>query len=1050
MNSFGFGGTNAHAVLDDAYHYLQRRNISGLHRTITSKPTLNTIEFEKTIDSPKSRLFVWSTSDETGTKRLCEAYREFLSTTKVAIPEDQYLDELSYTLAKKRTLFPYRSYVQAATLSDLVTNLSAEAGPLKPLRSKANTNLGFVFTGQGAQWARMGIELLQYPAFKRSFEQADAFIKTLNCPWTLLGKSSPFICSEVSLKGPDEIHKDATESRINSPAVSQTMCTVLQVALVDLLATWNILPARVVGHSSGEIAAAYATGAISRESAWKVAYYRGVVSSTQSECQGAMMAVGLSEDLLLPYMQKVNSELNGELIIACFNSPKSLTISGDEAKIDTLKTLLDADDIFARKLKVTNAYHSAHMLPVADEYLRLIGDISLKPNGSLKSHSTSQHPQMYSSVSGKLITPHELSTGQYWVDNMIKQVRFSQAVVEMCSPEAGQGRRRIGKGGDAPVQMLLEVGPHLALQSACSDSLSAAQFPTPYSCLLKRNSNAVTSTLDTVGKLFCLGCPVDLHAVNHTSHYTEGKAPPVRMAIDLPGYAFNHSQMYWPESRLSKNFRFRKHPRHDLLGASVPDWNPAEPRWRHMIRLSENPWLRDHEITGAVVYPGVGYIIMAIEASRQLAESKSDITGFRLRDISIKAALQVPDVEDGVEVILSMRAVTESSLGASVIWREFWISSYSPDGETWTEHCRGKISVEYKQDTGPIDNGREAAGMQEMFTDLLKQTSENCQNAIDMTNLYSELETIGLTFGPLFKNLSEAKYAGGYQGEAVAKVTVPDVAESMPRNHLEPHVIHPATMDSMLHMFLAAFQDLTGGAKIVEPLLPVFLQEVWVSAAVDNTPGHTFTAHGSVRRISQKKLQAAITVWDNEGLGRVSVRGMQAVPLQDTAIESAGDRNLCFNIKWKPDVDLLESANGHAYFEKALEQNPADEDEILRMTKELQLATIIYVRDAIKGIESNPPEAGLLWYHEKYMELLRHWWSEYENGRILHQNPEWQGIMDDPYATKTFLERVAVETLDGKLLARLGPKMVPVLRQEADGMYPEIVSKRPMLIICSH
>ena len=824
----------------------------------------------------------------------------------------------------------------------------------------------------------------------------------------------------------------------------------MQVALVDLLATWNVMPARVVGHSSGEIAAAYAAGAISRESAWKVAYYRGIVSAARTESKGAMMAVGLSEEMLLPYMEKVNSSLNGELIIACFNSPKSLTISGDEAKIDALKTLLDAEDIFARKLKVMNAYHSSHMLPVADEYRRLIGDISSIDNTNLKSQANTKPVLMYSSVSGKLITAHELSTGQYWVDNMVKQVRFSEAVVEMCSPEASHARRRIGKGGDAPVQMLLEVGPHLALQSACSDSLSAAQTPTPYTYLLKRNTDGVASVLDTVGKLFCLGCPVNLHMVNHTSHYSDGTDRQVSLSTDVPGYVFNHSQTYWPESRLSKNFRFRKYPRHDLLGASVPDWNPAEPKWRHLIRLSENPWLRDHEITGAVVYPGVGYIIMAIEASRQLSESKSEITGFQLRDISIKAALQVPDVEDGVEVVLSMRAATESSLSTSAIWREFWISSYSPDGETWTEHCRGKVSVEYETETGPIDKGREAAGQQQIFTDLLEQTSGRCKDSIDMTNLYSELETIGLNFGPLFKNLSQAKYAGGYQGEAVATVTVPDVAASMARNFLEPHVIHPATMDSMLHMFLAAFQDLTGGAKILEPLLPVFIQDVWVSAGTENKPGRTFTAHGSVRRISQKKLQAAITVWDSAGVGRVSVRGMQAVPLQDGTSESGGDRNLCFNIKWKPDVDLLESAKGHAYFERALEQNPANENEILRMTKELQLATIIYIRDAIKGIESNPPEGGLLWYHEKYMELLRHWWSEYEKGLILHQSPDWESIMNDPSATATFLERVAVETLDGKLLARLGPKMVPVLRQEADGKYSQSNVCQAALILPSY
>ena len=188
VNSFGFGGTNAHAILDDAYHYFHEHKIFGDHNTVSTQPSIQNIEVEMPNDAPKPRLFVWSTSDEAGTKRLCQAYHEFLSSTKTAKWEDEYLDDLAYTLAMKRTLFPYRSYVQAATLLDLVKGLEAGSGPIKPLRSKANTNLAFVFTGQGAQWARMGIELLQYPVFKRSFEEADTFIKTLKSPWSLLGK----------------------------------------------------------------------------------------------------------------------------------------------------------------------------------------------------------------------------------------------------------------------------------------------------------------------------------------------------------------------------------------------------------------------------------------------------------------------------------------------------------------------------------------------------------------------------------------------------------------------------------------------------------------------------------------------------------------------------------------------------------------------------------------------------------------------------------------------------------------------------------------------
>jgi acyl transferase domain-containing protein len=189
VNSFGFGGTNAHAILDDSYHYFQEHGIFGHHRTYANEPNTPNVEMTISSTEPSSRLFVWSTSDETGIRRLFEAFREFLSSVDVSKVEDTYLDDLAYTLATKRTIFPYRSFVQAATLSELVNRLGADAGPLKPLRSKAGTNLGFVFTGQGAQWARMGVELLQYPIFKRSFDEADAYLKTLSSSWSLLGKS---------------------------------------------------------------------------------------------------------------------------------------------------------------------------------------------------------------------------------------------------------------------------------------------------------------------------------------------------------------------------------------------------------------------------------------------------------------------------------------------------------------------------------------------------------------------------------------------------------------------------------------------------------------------------------------------------------------------------------------------------------------------------------------------------------------------------------------------------------------------------------------------
>ena len=801
------------------------------------------------------------------------------------------------------------------------------------------------------------------------------------------------------------------------------MCTALQVALVDLLAAWKILPARVVGHSSGEIAAAYCAGALCREDAWKIAYQRGVVSADQHIQKGAMLAVGLSDRDLRPYLAQVDAVLPGELVLACYNGPKNMTVSGQEDKIDLLKKLLDDAKVFARKLKVSNAYHSSHMKAVADQYLNLLGDVSIKLSEDTAVTAGEGETVMFSSLTGEQISKEVLATGQYWVDNMVSPVRFTQALSAMCSPSTGGVRRRMGKSGDVPVHQLVEVGPHSALQSACKDTIAADQLlkSVQYLSILTRSGAAVESALDAVGTLFCRGYPVDLSSVNHATivrKETDSRQP--KMLVDLPPYTFNHSQSFWPESRLSKNYRFRTHGRTDLLGAPVVDWDPAEPKWRQMIRVSEMPWLRDHVVTGSIVFPGVGYIVMAIEATKQLTDPATTIKGFRLRDISIKTALQIPENEDGIEVVLSMKGVTESSLSTSATWREFRIVSYNSESETWTDHCRGTIGAEFDEhdDTS--------------LRKTMEHAAATCRSPVDMRNVYSDLETVGMVFGPLFSNLRGVKFGDGV-GEALGDVTIPEVAEAMPKKYLADHVIHPATMDSMLHLFLAAYVDLTMGAKIIEPLVPVFIKDLWVNGEVNRKPGHVFTSHGVVRKTSASKHVANISVWDKEtNTAAMTVSGMQTVPLQANATSMTNDRQLCYNVQWKPDIDLLTPEQESRLFEKAIDRLALDPDDMLKLTQDLQLATIMYMQDAVEDLDRNPPQQGLLPHHEKYLTWLRHYVQKLHEGTLHHQRPEWKPIMEDPKRKAEFQEEVGQRTADGKLLARMGPQIIPVMRQEAD------------------
>ena len=353
---------------------------------------------------------------------------------------------------------------------------------------------------------------------------------------------------------------------MNEPELSQPLCTALQIALVDLLMSWQLRPAAVVGHSSGEIAAAYCIGALSHESAIKVAYHRGRIAARiffNRSGQGTMMSVNLPEKDVATPLEKAMAISGGRLSVGCVNSPKNVTVTGDAHAIEALRHLMDDSSIFARKLQVSVAYHSHHMEDLADEYLSKIKKISSKA----KEVGSSNAAVMMSSVTGERATSSDIGLPEYWVKNLISKVRFSEALSQMASHllEERGGSNRSGK------DVLLEIGPHSALQRPTNDTIrevpKAKDFD--YETILSRDTEPSLALAHAVGRLCCRGCLIDLAKVSSPNMST--KKP--QTLTNLPAYPFNHSQSYWTESRLSKNFRFREHARHELLGNREIDWN---------------------------------------------------------------------------------------------------------------------------------------------------------------------------------------------------------------------------------------------------------------------------------------------------------------------------------------------------------------------------------------------------------------------------------------------------------------------------------------------
>lgn len=315
-----------------------------------------------------------------------------------------------------------------------------------------------------------------------------------------------------------------------------------------------------------------------------------------------MMSIGLSEAQVQPYLDHLSTkhqelciplEMIDQLVVACINSPKNITVSGPEQIIDCLQKLLDNDGVFARKLKVDVAYHSPQMNTIATQYLELLGTLQ-------KRTISSGVPKMASSVTGELITADELCDPNYWVQNMVSPVQFVSAVTRIITQTPKDLKKKMNKSHKSVVvtNHLVELGPHSALQGPIKDIIATSprKADVTYLSVLNRNVSAIHSTLDTMAKLYCIGYPIPLDAINATQGSDKGATGPISLP-DLPEYPFDHSQSYWHESRLNDNLRYKRHPRLDLLGTHTNDWNPLEAKWRKITKISETPWVEDHKVS---------------------------------------------------------------------------------------------------------------------------------------------------------------------------------------------------------------------------------------------------------------------------------------------------------------------------------------------------------------------------------------------------------------------------------------------------------------------
>ncbi|KAJ5273172.1 polyketide synthase [Penicillium angulare] len=919
---FGYGGTNSHLVMDDAYHYLESRGLKGNHCTIDLAQTqINGLK--SIIAKNRPRVFCFSAQDRDGLKRMRTSLSQHLAGKggKLALVEDDsYLGDLSYTLSQRRNRLQWRTFLIASSLAQLQRALLEEPWPNPETRSSARTTrIGFIFTGQGAQWAEMGIHLMKYDVFRNSIQRSSRYIKeTLHCQWDVI----------------EELSKPNDSSRLGLAIFSQTICTVLQVALVDLLATWNVAPSSVAGHSSGEIAAAYCLGVLSQEDAVKIAYYRGVLSSEMKEAdsslRGAMMAVGASPAEVQPHIDTLTQ---GVVVVACINSPSSITASGDVPAIDELEAKLQQKGIFARKLKVDTAYHSPHMQTIAGDYFDAISDISTNP--------ALPDRQMHSSVVGKAIAPHELGASN-WVRNLVSPVRFADAVHDLVRPMGENGERAT----ENAVDLLIEVGPHPALQGPVNQTLKHYGVNgVEYLSILRRGQNDELMALSCIGSLLSADIAVDVSAV----HGDESNKP----LVDLPAYPWNHSARFWSESRISREYRLRKHPRLPLLGAPCPVMDAEERQWRGFIRLTEEPWVREHVIQDAILYPAAGFLAMAIEAAIQKTTDEDQtiesINGVRLRDIQIHTALVLE--EDTVpEVILTFRPHQAGTLDSSSTWTEFTINSCT-DGQQPVKNCSGILIVEKEAAEGSsmqVERNEEATQAQTKYNEL----RTGCSTEVNAKDFYSRLDKLGLQYGPSFARLTQISH-DNETGSCVGKLEIPDFESMNPPWRERDHIVHPTVLDSIFHLMFAAMLGHQNGLK--GTLVPTSISEIFVSTKIPFQPGIQLNGFASSSPFGFREWVSDINILDDVTTkSHIRIRGFTCADVSYGGSMSENEfvKPITFTDTWTSILDLVPTEG----LEQTAETTFSDITLVLPQTLEgvyTDMASNLEELLALKGISTS-------------------------------------------------------------------------------------------------
>ncbi|KAK2020720.1 beta-ketoacyl synthase domain-containing protein, partial [Colletotrichum zoysiae] len=910
VNSFGFGGTNAHVILES-------------YRLPPTQQHFSTVP-------------IWpipiSANSELSLKATATALLQYLGSE----PGIQVQD-LAWTLSNKQSVLPVRRALAAQTIPDVCAALEATIASIDKKERLAVDSDGSnrkprvlgIFTGQGAQWPAMGKMLIStIPHARDVVSQLDQALSSLPSTY----RPSWTLSEQLMLEG--------DRSNVHSARFSQPLCCAIQILLVQLLAAAGISFEAVVGHSSGEIACAYAAGFITASQAIRIAYLRGFMSdkaASPSGAKGAMLAAGCSyEDA---------EELCGlrafrdRICVAASNAPDSVTIAGDADAVEEARQVLEDESKFARKLKVDKAYHSFHMNPCAEPYVRALQEADCDAVTSTAEPSTI----WISTVRAGHRMRREDVVSDYWKDNLLSPVLFSQAVQQVTREQP-------------PMDLAIEVGCHPALKGPCLKTIQGSVAPgvpeLPYVGCLRRGANDLEALADLFGYVWeRFGSKsVSLAGLNEILP----QAPVNNLVKALPSYPWDRSKSYWLDSWRTRFFLSGGESKpHLLLGKLSADSTPMSLQWRNSIRLRDIPWLDGHQLQGQVVFPGAGYVVMALEAAMHVAGGRP-VRLLEVLDIEIFKAVTFDNENSLVELNLSLQ-VDSAPASAHSITASWRIDCCLSRETTMSPSSSGRLTITYGP--GAVDTLPAA------------HDEPPHMRSISVDTFYKELSVVGYGYSNEFRSLSSIKRA---DYKARGSIRLPKSAD-------DGLLLHPVTLDNALQSLIAAVS--APGDGLMRSLL--------VPRSIGRVALNPWLCSEVLRSCDEVRFNAASTSYIKPISGDVEVfdprTGHIMFHVEDFGITAASapteanDHTMFMKWEW----DQLEP-------DKVLQKPEyAATDDDREVASAMERIVFFYIRTFL---ENTPPEklAQLAPHHAAQVRWFQNRINEARQGQSLFYQAGWE------------------------------------------------------------